>query len=93
MLSKPMKFYFIDDNDLDVRVKHKSIKEISTKKLVFGASSIKLRTILQILQKFDSLTWEKQPTVANTVQEQKQGANGQKLQQNEPIDKNPDIKL
>ena len=71
VLSKPMRLHLIDDNDLDVQVAHESVKEISAKKLVFGASSIKLRTVLQILQESDPLAQEKRPMVANIVQEQK----------------------
>lgn len=70
----------MNDNDLNVQVKHENVKEISAKKSDFEALSIKLHTILQILQEFDPFTQEKRLTVANPVQEQGQRANGQKLQ-------------
>ena len=49
VLLKPTRLYLIDDNDLDVRVKHENVKEISAKELVFEALLIKLRTVFQIL--------------------------------------------
>ena len=69
VLSKPIIFHLMDDNDLNVQVKHESVKEISTKESVFGVPSIKLCTIFQILQKSNLLVWKKRPTVANMVQE------------------------
>ena len=92
-MSKLTKLHLINDDDLDVQVKHESIKKISAKELVFGVLSIKLCTIIQILQEFDPFAWEKWLTVTNTVQEQGQRANSQELYQNESTDKNPDIKL
>lgn len=53
ILSKLTKLHLINDDDLDVQVKHESIKKISAKELVFGVLSIKLCTIIQILQEFD----------------------------------------
>ena len=57
----------MDNDDLNVRVKRKNVKEIFAKESVFEAPSIELCTVFQILQKFDSLVWEKRPTIANTV--------------------------
>ena len=53
--SKPMRLHLMDDNDLDVQVERENVKEISTKKSVFRAPSIKLCTVLQILQESDLL--------------------------------------
>ena len=92
LLSKLTRLHLMDDNNLDIRVERENIKEISAKESVFRTSSIKLCTVLPILQESDSLVWKKRPTVTNMVQEQRQEIKGQELQQNEPADKNPDTK-
>ena len=54
-MSKPTRPHFLRDNDLATRVKREKIKRIFEIKLVFSALSLKLCTVLQVLQETDPL--------------------------------------
>ena len=51
--SKPTRLYLLRDDDLATRVKREEIKQISERESVFGAPSLELYTILQMLQETD----------------------------------------
>ena len=50
---KPTRLYHLKNNDLATRIKCEEIKQISKRKLVFGASFFELCTVLQMLQETD----------------------------------------
>ena len=52
-LVKPVKFYFIDKNNLKAQVNQETIKKISAKNSVFDALLLKLCTIFKVLQEFN----------------------------------------
>ena len=54
-MSKPIRLHFLRNDDLATRVKREEIKQIFEKKLIFGASFLKLHIILQVLQETDLL--------------------------------------
>lgn len=53
--AKLVKLYFINKDGLEAQVSQKAIEKILTKNSVFGTLSLKLHTILKVLQEFNQL--------------------------------------
>ena len=81
------------DDDFATRIKQEEIKQISEKKSGFGASSFELCTILQILQKTDSLAQKVRAKAAIDSASLK-GMKNLQLPKSEPSEaQNPDKNL
>ena len=58
---KLIRLHFLNDANPEARVNPEDVKKIFEKKSIFGALSLELRTVLEILQESDSLAQEKWP--------------------------------
>ena len=59
--SKLIRLHLLNDANPETRVNPKDIKKISEKESIFGAPSLELHTVLEILQESNPLAPEKRP--------------------------------
>ena len=65
--SKLVRLHLLNDANPEARVNLEDVKKIFEKESIFGAPSLELRTVLEILQESDPLAQKKRPQAVRHV--------------------------